>query len=155
MADNIKYSETEEELNNYNDFDDLPFFSFENELHLAKVLKCYDGDTIYCVFKHDGKYQKFKVRMYGYDTAEMRPSRKIEEEKRIEIKHKANLAKERLEELILNKNVILKILGEGKFGRLLGIVKLNVNDKETINEIMINEGHGIEYYGGSKDKLVF
>ena len=37
-----------------------------------------------------------------------------------------------------------------KYGRLLGTVKLNHSDKKTVNDIMVEEGHGYPYYGGTK-----
>lgn len=126
------------------------FFNFNNEIHLAKIVECYDGDTVYCIFKHDKKYTKFKIRMYGYDSPEMRPSKKIPEAERIIIKQNALLAKKRIEELILDKCVYLYCMEFDKYGRLLGNIKLNQKDEKTINDIMINEGYGSPYYGGTK-----
>lgn len=139
------FDETNDELNACDI--NIPLFTFNKEKHMAKVVSCYDGDTIKCVFKHDGKYQKFKVRMYGYDSPERRPSRKIPEEERIIIKKNARKARNRLMELILNKIVIIECMKFDKYGRLLAIVYLN---NENINQVMINEGHGKEYYGGKK-----
>ena len=144
----VEFCETIDELNNCGI---VPFFTFKGEKHLAKVVKCYDGDTIHCTFKHNGCYNTFKIRMFGYDTAEMRPSRSLSSDVRDEIKKRALDAKNRLSELILNKIVVLDIVGEGKYSRLLGIVKLNDNDESTINDIMVQEGHGKPYFGGSKD----
>ncbi len=142
------FEETEEELDNCNNIQN---FNLKDEIHLAKVVKCYDGDTIHCIFKHDGRYQLFKVRMYGYDTAEMRPSKKLPEDIRIETKKKALEAKKRLQELILNKHVIMNCMGFGKYGRLLATVKLKIDDEKTVNDIMIEEGYGKKYYGGKKN----
>ena len=134
------------ELNNYND--DLPLFTLNDQIHLAKVVKCYDGDTIHCIFKHDGKYQKFNVRLYGYDSPEMKPPKSLPN-RDIEM-NKAKLAKKRLEELLLNKNIYLFCGEFDKYGRLLATVKLNINDNKTINDMMIEEGHGYPYFGGTK-----
>jgi endonuclease YncB( thermonuclease family) len=52
-----------------------------------------------------------------------------------------------LEELILNKNVYLLCKDFDKYGRILGVVKYNLSDKKTINDIMLEEGHGDPYFG--------
>jgi len=142
--DKVKYCEKLKELDVCNIF--TPHFNIENETHLAKVVYCYDGDTVHCVFKHDRMYQKFKVRMWGYNTPEMRPSKKIPEEERQEIIKKANEAKNRLSDLIINKNVILECKGFDSFGRVLGEIKL-LDSNTTINQQMIDEGFGVEFYG--------
>lgn len=129
---------------------DTPLFGFKDEVHKAKVVKCYDGDTIYCCFKHNGCYSKFKVRMYGFDSPEMKPSRQIPNRIRNKIKKRAKAAKKRLEELILDKIVYLHCIDFGKYGRILGVVKLNSDDEKSINDIMIEEGHGYVYKGGTK-----
>jgi endonuclease YncB( thermonuclease family) len=143
---NPKIHENDEELNNNTLCD---FFTFNN-VHLTKVIKCYDGDTIHCIFKHDGKYQKFKVRLLGYDSCEMKQSKKLESHIRDALKLKAKLAKEKLEELLLNKNVYLFCQGQDKYGRILGIIKLNLDCEKSINDIMIEEGFGYKYEGKTK-----
>lgn len=139
--------ETNDELNLYNDCD---FFSFSGEVHLAKVVSCYDGDTFYCIFKHNDNYKKFKIRTYGYDSPELKPSKLIPENERQEIKKKAKAAKYRLEELILNKNIFVFCKEFEKYGRILADIKLTLNDTKTINDIMIEEGHGYPYFGKTK-----
>jgi endonuclease YncB( thermonuclease family) len=143
-----KIAENPKQLETYSTA--TPYFSFNDEVHLAKIVKCYDGDSIYCVFKHNKKYQKFKIRMDGYDSPEMKPSRKLDDEVREDIKRRAKLAKKRIEELILDKNVYLFCHGFDKYGRILGTVKINLDDSATVNEIMVEEGHGYLYEGGTK-----
>jgi endonuclease YncB( thermonuclease family) len=58
-------------------------------------------------------------------------------------------AKERLKELCCGKFKI-KSLGKGKYGRILGIpFDENGND---ICQMLIDEGHAVEYWGGTKTK---
>lgn len=140
-------SETKEELLNCKD---CQYFTFNNQTHLVKVIKCYDGDTLYCVFKHDGDYYKFRIRMNGYDTAEMKPSKKIPEQERVEIKRRALEAKKRLEELTMDDLVYLECDKFDKYGRILGVVKKNLDDEKSVNDIMVEEGHGVVYHGGTK-----
>ena len=74
----------------------------------------------------------------------MKPRLNIEN--REEIINKAKLAKDRLIEL--TKGIIkIECLDFDKYGRLL--VKLYKNDS-LINSIMVEEGHGYIYHGGTK-----
>ena len=75
----------------------------------------------------------------------MKPRLNIEN--RDEIKENAVKAKERLIELTADI-VRLECMDFDKYGRLL--VKLYKNNNSLINDIMINEGHGYVYHGGTK-----
>ena len=71
-----------------------------------------------------------------------------------EEKEKGKLATKRLKELLKNADkVILKSHGVGKFGRCLGSLYL-INDGEEergdVSQILLAEGHGVEYFGGSR-----
>jgi endonuclease YncB( thermonuclease family) len=85
--------------------------------------------------------------LYGIDTYEQR-TRDLEE------KEKGKLATKRLKELLNDADsVILKSHGIGKFGRCLGslfIINEGKEDKEDVSEILLAEGHGVEYFGGSR-----
>lgn len=146
----IKINETIEELENCTD---CPKFTFDGEVHLGKIISCYDGDTCHGVFKYNGEYKVFIIRMYGYDSPEMKPSKDIEENERNILIEKAHDAKHRLEELILNKCVYIFCKDFDKYGRILANIKLNLNDKKTVNDIMIEEGKGYPYFGGTKKEL--
>jgi len=148
----IIMSQNIETINELDNCVDCEFFTFNGEIHLAKVVKCYDGDTIHCIFKYNGEYKKFIIRMYGYDSWEIKPSKQIPEPDRTNLKIKAINAKKRLEDLILNKNIYLYCKEFDKYGRLLANIKINIKDKKTINDIMVEEGHGYLYYGGTKKK---
>lgn len=128
---------------------DCEFFSFVG-CYLAKVVKCYDGDTVHCIFKYNGGFRKFRIRMAGYDSCEMKQSRKQDESIRIELKTKAEAAKKRLEELVLGKNIYLFCCGQDKYGRILGKIKIGLLDDKFVNDIMIEEGFGYVYNGGKK-----
>lgn len=117
----------------------------------AKVLKVIDGDTVDVdidlgfgiVLKNE------RVRIIGIDTPESRTRDKVE-------KLFGLAAKKRVKEL-LKGDVILKTQidrsggdATGKFGRILG--DFTIGDK-TLTEIMIEEGHAVDYYGGSKEEI--
>jgi endonuclease YncB( thermonuclease family) len=140
----VKYNYDINKLNNINS-DDISIFSLNGYSTQAKVVDVYDGDTCTIVFKWEGKYRKFKCRCYGYDSPEMKPRLNIEN--RDEIKENAVKAKERLIELT-TYIVRVECMDFDKYGRLL--VKLYKNNNSLINDIMINEGHGYVYHGGTK-----
>lgn len=129
------------------DEDDVSYFTFEGTSVYAKVTDVYDGDTCTIIFKVGSKFRKYKLRMYGYDTPEMRPRKTIPyRENIIESAYKARNA---LRDKILKKIVVVNFFEEDKYGRLLGNVFL---DDININKWMIDEGYGYEYFGGTKRK---
>ena len=127
-----------------------PVFTLEGDMKLCKVVDIYYGDTIKVVFMDNNRINKWNIRMEGYDSPEMRPSRKLEN--RDEIKKKAVEAKNYLKSLIMNENqlVYLKCGKFDKYGRLLGYVYINQDDTESVNEMMITNNHAYEYHGGTK-----
>ena len=46
--------------------------------------------------------------------------------------------------------VYLKCGKFDKYGRLLGTIFLNEHDTVSVNELMVNNGYGYEYHGGTK-----
>ena len=100
----------------------------------AFVKNVYDGDTITCDIDcgFGVELKKQKIRLYGINTPEVRGE---EKEKGIESRNK-------LRELILQKNIILKTIKDkkGKYGRYLGIIFLegkNINDWLVENKLAI------------------
>jgi micrococcal nuclease len=114
--------------------------SFEDKLdkkfcYNATVTGVYDGDTITCEIDLGFSVKTLqKVRLFGIDTPELR-----KEEYKDGI-----IARDKLRELILDKNISLYTIKDkkGKYGRYLGIIyKDNVN----INRYMIDNGYAVEY----------
>jgi len=123
------------------------FELFDGSIHTANVVECYDGDTITIVLNIPKTEQKVKVkcRMLGYDTPEIRTLDK--NEKKIGL-----LARDRLRELILNKEVQVKTKGGDKYGRML----INVDIGDTnVNNYMIDSNLGHPYGGGTKNKVTY
>ena len=127
-----------------------PMFSLEGEMKLCKVVDIYDGDTCKVVFKLKDKLYRWNVRMNGYDSPEMRVSKS--NPRRDDIKQKAILARDYLSSLVKNENQLVYIkCGEfDKYGRLLGTLYINKNDNVSVNDMMIKNGHGYNYFGGTK-----
>jgi micrococcal nuclease len=123
----------------------------ENKYNV-KLIKVVDGDTVdvdidlgFGVWLHDER-----VRIMGIDTPESRTSDKVE-------KVFGLAAKDRLKHL-LEKNAVLITTedksGEdmkGKFGRILG--DFETADGRRVTDIMIEEGHCVPYFGGSKEDV--
>jgi len=83
----------------------------------------------------------------------MRPSRK--NPNRDKEKELALLAKKRMIELLeahSSKLIKIECLKFDKYGRILIKAFNNVNEK-SINEIMVDEGHGRWYDGGTKNTI--
>ena len=114
------------------------------------VIKVVDGDTVdvdidlgFGVTLKDER-----VRIMGIDTPESRTSDKVED-------LFGEAAKARLKELMYGGAKLITTEdkhGEdmkGKFGRILG--DFRVPDGRKVTDIMIEEGHCVPYFGGSKD----
>ena len=129
----------------------LPLYSIKG-LYRAKVVDVYDGDTVTIIIFNKLDFEKHKLRLYGIDTPEMKPSRSMPN--RDEHIRKAHLAKEKLSELIFNKIVQVDIIGYDKYGRLLGtIYKKSCFNQENINQYMLNNNYGYAYNGGTKNRI--
>jgi len=123
----------------------------QNEYDVV-LLKCVDGDTVdvdidlgFGIWLKDER-----VRIMGIDTPESRTSDKVE-------KLFGTAAKNRLKELLKKGGKLITTedkSGEdmkGKFGRILG--DFRVADGRRVTEIMIEEGHCVPYFGGSKEEI--
>tara|TARA_E500000081_G_C6139670_1_gene359415 strand:- start:7025 stop:7495 length:471 start_codon:yes stop_codon:yes gene_type:complete len=119
----------------------------------CKILRVVDGDTVdvdidlgFGMWMH-----KERVRMMGIDTPESRTRDKVE-------KTFGLASKARLKELLPVGSIsVLKTeidrSGEdsrGKFGRVLGDF---IVDEKRCTDILVEEGHAVAYFGGSKDEV--
>ena len=120
------------------------------------VVKVVDGDTVdvdidlgFGVCLKDER-----VRIMGIDTPESRTSDKVE-------KVFGTAAKKRLYSLLEKDAKLITTEdknGEdmkGKFGRILGdfYVERYEGQKEKVTDVMIEEGHAVAYFGGSKEEI--
>ena len=115
----------------------------------VKITRVIDGDTVDAeVDLGFDTFIKDRIRLMGLDTPESRTRNK--KEKALGLAAKAYL-KELLRE---NKgDVILRTSkeGKGKFGRILGTL-LIYDGMTSVNQMLIDEGHARNYFGGSKDE---
>ena len=118
----------------------------------VKVVRVIDGDTVDVdIDLGFGIWlRKERVRIMGIDTPESRTRDKVE--KKFGLASKAKL-KELLKDGAILKTQVSK-KGEdmkGKFGRILGDFILD--DGRKVTEVLIDEGHAVAYFGGSKDDV--
>ena len=116
-----------------------------------ELLRVVDGDTI------DAKidlgfdiWVKKRVRFLGVNAPESR-TRDLKE------KARGLAAKDRVKQLLEGtKTIQLKSHGVGKYGRCLGELHIDVVDGqekvtlESVNKLLIKEGHAVEYHGGKR-----
>ena len=126
--------------------------TMQNNEYDVKVIKVVDGDTVdvdidlgFGVTLTDER-----VRIMGIDTPESRTRDKVED-------LFGEAAKERLKVLMKDGGKLITTedrKGEdmkGKFGRILG--DFRIGDGRKVTDILIEEGHAVAYFGGSKDEV--
>ena len=147
----FKVLESETDLDKLNSFgNSTPKFSLKDAHKICKIVDVYDGDTVRGVFEHNGQFNKWTIRMYGYDSPEMRPSRSLEN--REEIKQKARESRDYLKKLILNKTIYLHCLDFDKYGRVLANIYIDGLNNKSVNDHMVENNYGYAYFGGTKKK---
>ena len=111
------------------------------------VIKVYDGDTITIASKlpyENSRLYRFSVRLNGIDCPEIKGE--TEEEKEC-----AQIAKNILSNLILNKKVKIKNKKTEKYGRILADIFIEINGNNLhINQFMLDENLAVIYDGKQK-----
>mmetsp|Transcript_68412 Transcript_68412/g.61477 ORF Transcript_68412/g.61477 Transcript_68412/m.61477 type:complete len:218 (+) Transcript_68412:34-687(+) len=123
-------------------FDDCdPFVA---PIKYGKVVKVYDGDTIHMVAPlFDGVISRFRVRLNGIDTPELRTKDEWE-------KKAGYIVKDMLIEKIGDKIIELKDVSYDKYGRILAEI---IFEGENINQWLIETEWAFPYQGKG-EKLV-
>ena len=114
------------------------------------VVKVVDGDTVdvdidlgFGICLKDER-----VRIMGIDTPESRTSDRVEKLFGLAAKERLYSLLEKDAKLITTEDKSGEDM-KGKFGRILG--DFRAADGRLVTEIMIEEGHCVPYFGGSKD----
>ena len=111
-----------------------------NSIIKPNIVKVFDGDTILIRLKEG----VVPVRLTGIDCSETKMNSHIYYQKNDsntfeQIFKEGNLAKDKLEELVIGKDVYLELTGiDRKYGRFVGI--LYSSDWVDINDLMIKNG---------------
>tara|TARA_Y100000114_G_scaffold89566_1_gene83132 strand:- start:335 stop:679 length:345 start_codon:yes stop_codon:yes gene_type:complete len=112
-------------------------------IYKAKCERVVDGDTIDAnIDLGFDTWKKTRIRLVGINAAESR-TRDLEE------KARGLAAKAFVKDILLkhSNKFILHSQGVGKYGRCLGEIFLG---DTNLNELLITEGHAVEYYGGKR-----
>tara|TARA_B100000902_G_scaffold394252_1_gene450190 strand:- start:998 stop:1471 length:474 start_codon:yes stop_codon:yes gene_type:complete len=124
----------------------------QNNEYDVKVVKVVDGDTVdvdinlgFGVWLSDER-----VRIMGIDTPESRTSDKVEKVFGLAAKDRLYQLMEKDAKLITTENKKGEDM-KGKFGRILG--DFLTADGRKVTDIMIEEGHCVAYFGGSKEEI--
>jgi len=121
----------------------------EYDVHVVKVV---DGDTVDVDIDLGFKIQlkDERVRIMGIDTPESRTSDKVEKLFGLAAKNRLYELLEKDAKLITTEDKDGEDM-KGKFGRILG--DFRAADGRLVTEIMIEEGHCVPYFGGSKEEV--
>ena len=107
-----------------------PFFTLDGTNVCGKIVYVYDGDTVHAVFGTRGGYDKWRCRILGIDTPELRGGT-------IETKIRARESRDFLRELINDKIVYIKCHDFDAFGRVL--VEIFIDGRSVADILIRNE----------------
>jgi len=125
-------------LQDYHNGKELP--EYIPPVTMGKVIKVYDGDTITLAAPLHGTMYKFHVRLLGIDTAEIRGTTGKSHSMAI-------LARDQLQEMIMNQVVTLEQVTLEKYGRLLANV---IFQDLNISEWLVATHLAVRYDGKKK-----
>jgi len=131
------------DLPNYNDIDYKSAIKFVPPVYFGKVIKVYDGDTITIASKlpyNNSPMYRFAIRLNGIDSPEIKGKTTVE-------KDLAKISRDKLNELIFGKIVVLKNTNTEKYGRILADVYF---EDIHINQWMLDNKLAVPYDGGMK-----
>ena len=118
----------------------------DKHIYSARLQRVVDGDTCDALIDLGfDTWVKKRIRFYGVDTWESRTRNKEE-------KVKGLAAKAFTKDLLENSDegkFLLKSHGVGKYGRVLGELFVKGHE-QSVNQLLIENGHAYEYEGGKK-----
>ena len=118
----------------------------EKHNYSAKLIRVVDGDTCDALIDLGfDTWVKKRIRFKGVDTWESRTRNKEE-------KVKGLAAKAYTKDLLENSDegkFVLKSYGVGKYGRVLAELFVKGHE-QSLNQLLIENGHAYEYEGGKK-----
>ena len=112
----------------------------------AQLTRVIDGDTVDAMIDLVfSTHRSIRIRFYGINTPESRTRDKAE-------KKRGKAATARLVEILEAESgkFIIQSLGVGKYGRCLGVLFTESLGETSVQQTLINEGHGVEYFGGKR-----
>lgn len=109
----------------------------------AKVVKVHDGDTFWIIGKHNNRFTRFSLRLYGCDCPEL----STDDGKKVRDFVKNLIENKIISVEILNNKIYKNRKMSEKYGRLLGIVRYN---NVNLADDLIKRNYAVPYYGGTK-----
>lgn len=129
----------------YSKWTDFPIFI--PEIEVGYVIRCYDGDTVTIISNPYGNMCRFTIRVLGVDTPELRMSSSLE-------RSAAEIVRDELNHMIINRFVRIKIHSIDKYGRLLADIWVIRDSNELhINKWLLDMRYAIFYDGGKKSEF--
>jgi len=125
----------------------FPHWSLKGVKCNCKVTGVYDGDTITIALPVGDKYYRFKTRLEGINTPEIR-TRDIDE------KLEGLETRDWLRTQILDEIVWVECGAFDKYGRLLATIYREEGAEMSVNTELITTKRAVEYHGGTKPKWV-
>lgn len=132
--------------------DGVDFFNVEPKLYWAKPVYTYDGDTLHIVFMFNNKMTKWRVRLYGIDTCEMKVKKSWSKKRRRIAKARAIEIRDYVRNLVEDKIIKIQVINFEKYGRLLCNVYYGDNYDINLTQHLITNGMGLSYFGGTKQE---
>lgn len=145
-------------------YDNVEFFTLKGMNTKCKILDVYDGDTVTVAIELQGfGYKKFNCRLFGIDTEEMRGGTAETKQNAIHARniliymltgikipddHKLTRSeiRSRIEKSVEIVDCVFDDMD--KYGRPL--ITLFDKNKSNVNQLMIQKGLAVAYYGGTK-----
>ncbi len=159
---NIDYAEI---YKNY-DTSTTKYLFDEKFVGICRVIDIYDGDTCKIALKYPNDIFKYDVRLLDLDTPEIRTKSESEKKAAINARDRffelvtknrtKNLKHSEIKNILSDNIFLVKIDAHhfDKYGRLLAILYSydtnNENNTKSFNQILIDENHGYNYFGGKK-----
>lgn len=118
---------------------DFPRWSLKGKVCLAVALSVYDGDTFDALMIIKDEVARFRIRLLGYNSPEIKTSTTLDKDEKSRIKRAAFEARDKLSDL-LGAEILPKHLLEihccdfDVFGRVLG--RVNVLDNHLDKNIL-------------------
>jgi endonuclease YncB( thermonuclease family) len=142
-----------------------PEFSLNNIKTYARVISCFDGDTIGLVIPLNSDYYKFNIRLMGIDTCEIKSKNKVIKTLAIKARNRllelitdqhiessSTLSRKQIDEL-LNNDVFLVYVHcfeFEKFGRVLANIYEDETCQKSFADILVEENLAYRYSGQKK-----
>ena len=153
---------------------EIELFTYRNTTYDCIIAPedIYDGDTVKVVIIRNDEVIKLSLRLSGIDSPELKPRlvkvpdvmtseqeeeiRYAQNQRTLQVLH-AKQSRDALRDYIQNKRLQVDFMGEGKFGREIGVLYVvNSNgERENINEWMIKNKYAREYIGKKREPWIF